>query len=170
MVILDSLSLIRPEPGLIFWTSIIFILLWILLAKLAFKPIMHALKRREQSIDEALKSAEQARAEMAKLQANNEALLQEAREERSRILREAKEQSEKVVNDAHNKAKADAGRIMDQNRQEIENMKLAAISEMRQVAATLALEVAGKVLRKELATDKAQVDYVKMLVEDIKTN
>jgi len=116
-------SLISVDPGLIFWTSIIFIGLYFFLTKAAWKPIQSALKDRENSIDDALKQAEKARQEIAALGAKNEELLIVAREERSRILQEAKVLSDNIIKDAKDKAKAEADKIVVNARQEINNQK-----------------------------------------------
>ena len=170
MILLDASALIKPDPGLVVWTFLVFLILWLLLGKFAFKPIARALRKRENSIEEALQSAEQARAEMEKLHADNEKLLQQAREERSLILKEAKEAKESIINEAKEQAKAEASKITESSRQEIENQKKAAMSELKDLSATLALDVAGKVLRRELKEDKSQQAYAKELLDEIKLN
>lgn len=170
MYLLDASALLKPDPGLILWTTVVFIILWTLLGKFAFKPIARALRKREDSIEESLQQAEKAREEMEKLHADNEKLLQEAREERGKILKEAKEAKDRIINEAKDQARAEASKIAESNRQEIENQKQAAMQEMKDLAASLALDVAGKVLRKEMQEDKTQQAYVKQLVNEMKMN
>lgn len=167
MILLDVYSLIRPEPGLILWTTIIFILLWIILGKYAFKPISDALRRRENNIEEALKSAEKAREEMQALQSKNEALLKEAHEERSRILKEAKEMKDKIVSEAKDKAKAEYEKIAADSRAELENQKNEAKFELKSFAGDLALQIAGRVIKKELKDDQDQKEFVEKLLFDL---
>lgn len=101
----DPMSLILPDLGLLFWMTLIFLLFWFLMGKFAFKPIVKAIKDREQSIDDALSAADKAKNEMQQLQSDNAALLKEAREESAKILKEAKEIKESVIAEAHSKAK-----------------------------------------------------------------
>lgn len=91
------MDLITPEVGLIFWQTIVFLVLMLILAKFAWKPILGAVRTREESINEALASAEDARKEMQNLKADNEKLLQEARAERDEILKEARQLKEKMI-------------------------------------------------------------------------
>lgn len=164
------MDLLNPSIGIVFWTTIAFLILLFLLRKFAWKPILTAVNQREQRISESLKAAERAREEMEKLTSENEKLLQEAREERSKILAEAKQIKDKMINDAKDQAKEEADKIAAANRKEIENQKNAAIAELKDTAANLSLEIAEKVIRKELKEDKEQQAYVKELLSDIKTN
>lgn len=162
----DNSSLITPDPGLFFWTVVIFLILWLLLGKMAFGPIGKALRNREKSIEESLKQAESAREEMARLKAENEQILNEAREERSQMLKEAKETANKMVDEAKSKASEEASKMIDNAKQEIETTKRAAMTEVKNEVAVLALQVAEQVLRKELDDQKAQEDYINKLVEE----
>lgn len=164
------LSLISVDPGLIFWTTIIFVGLYFFLGKAAWKPMQTALKERENSIHDALQQAEKARHEMAALNEKNEELLAKTREERSKILAEAKSMSDGIVNEAKNKAKAEAEKIIANSRQEIVNEKQKALAEVKNTAGKIALEVAEKVIRKQLASDAAQVAFANKLVEEIELN
>ena len=163
-------SLISVDPGLILFTSIIFIGLYFFLTKAAWKPIQSALKDRENSIDDALKQAEKARQEIAALGAKNEELLIVAREERSRILQEAKVLSDNIIKDAKDKAKAEADKIVVNARQEINNQKKAALTEVKNTAGKLALEVAERVIRQQLVGDAAQEAFANKLISEIELN
>ncbi len=163
-------SLITVEPGLIFWTSIIFVGLWFFLGRAAFKPLAKALKDRQVSIEDALQQADKARQEMAALNAKNEALLATAREERSKILQEAKAMKDSIVKAAETEAKEKAEKIISNARVEIENQKNAALTEVKNTAGRLALEVAEKIIRKQLTGNAQQEAYAKKLVEEIELN
>lgn len=167
---LVNFSVIEPDFGLLFWTTITFLILWGLLGKLAWKPIQKALKDRETSIDDALQQAEKARLEMADLNAKNEELLASAREERSRILAEAKSMKDNIVKAAETEAKEKAAKIVANAQQEILNQKKAAITEVKNTAGKLALEVAEKVIRKQLVGDTAQEAFANKLVAEIELN
>lgn len=170
MILLAEFNVIKPDFGLFFWTVLIFVLLWTILGKKAFKPIARALKEREDSIREALASAETAKAEMASLQAQNETLLVQAREERSKMLNEARESAAKVIAEAKNKARDEAGKIIESANTEIENQKRAAIQELKSQTGMMAVQIAETLLKKQLSNDQAQVDLARSLADDIKLN
>ena len=84
------MELLTPALGLFFWTLVVFAIVFLVLRKFAWRPILKSLKDREEFIDNSLKAADNARKDIELLQANNEKLLQEARIERDKILKEAK--------------------------------------------------------------------------------
>ncbi len=170
MIFLAEFSVIKPDIGLLFWSTVIFILFWVVVGSLAFKPIVRALKKREQDIQNSLDEAKRAREEMANLKAENEELLRQAREERSRILREAKEIGDKMVAEAKEKAKEEARRIVTEAKEQIENQKRAAMIEVKNELGMMAIQIAEKILRKNLAGDKEQEAYVQSLIDEIKLN
>ncbi len=170
MIFLADFSPIKPDFGLLFWTTLIFLLVWIPIGRKAFKPILQALKDREAGIADALGSAEKARLEVANMKAENEQILAQAREERMKMLKEAKEQATAIVNESKNAAKEEASKIMVNAKQEIENMKLAVITDVKNQAGTLALEIAEKVIRKELKGNAEQVAFVNILVKEMNLN
>ncbi|RMG87338.1 MAG: ATP synthase F0 subunit B [Bacteroidetes bacterium] len=170
MLFLLDFSPIKPDLGLILWTTLIFILFWVIIGKLAFGPIKDALKKRETDIQNALDQARKAREEMANLKAENEELLAQAREERAKILKEAKEAKERIIAEAKLKAKEEAKKIVSDAKEQIENQKMAAMVEIKNTVGNMALEIAEKVLRKQLQGNAEQEQFVKTLVDDIKLN
>jgi len=161
----DPMSLILPDLGLLFWMTLIFLLFWFLMGKFAFKPIVKAIKDREQSIDDALSAADKAKNEMQQLQSDNAALLKEAREESAKILKEAKEIKESVIAEAHSKAKDEAAKIVASAKVEIDAQKKAALAEVKNEVSKLSLEIAQKVLGRELDAAKDQQTYINSLVD-----
>jgi F-type H+-transporting ATPase subunit b len=164
------MELLTPGTGLIIWQLIVFVLLVFLLAKLAWKPIIASLKEREKSIQDALDTAEKARLEMSKLKSDNENLLKQAREEREKILREAREASNRMKEEAQVEAKKSADRIVEDARAAIQAEKNTALKEVKSLVANLSLEVAGKILQKNLADDKAQKSLTQEYIKDLKLN
>jgi F-type H+-transporting ATPase subunit b len=164
------MDLLTPGTGLILWQLIIFIALFLLLSKLAWKPIIASLKERENSIQSALDTAEKARLEMAQLKSDNEKLLKEAREERDRILREAREVSNRLKDEAQVEAKKSADKIVEDARAAVNIEKQAALKEVRTQVALFSIEIAEKLMKKNLADDKAQKDLVESYIKDLKTN
>jgi F-type H+-transporting ATPase subunit b len=164
------MDLLTPGTGLILWQAFVFILLFFLLSKLAWKPILASLKERESSIQTALETAEKARAEMAKLTADNDKLLREAREERDRILREAREAANRLKDDIQAEAKKSAEKIIDDARAAINIEKQAAMKEVKVQVAMFSLQVAEKLMKKNLAGDKEQKDLVEGYIKELKLN
>jgi F-type H+-transporting ATPase subunit b len=164
------MELLTPGTGLILWQLIVFVALFFLLSKLAWKPIISSLKERENSIQEALSTAEKARNEMAQLKSDNEKLLKEAREERDRILREAREVANKLKDDAATDAKKSAEKIVEEARAAINIEKQAALKEVKIQVAMFSLQIAEKLLKKNLAGDKEQKELVEGFIKDVKLN
>ncbi len=170
MLFLADFNVLKPEPGLLFWTTIIFLIFWFLMSKFAFKPIGNALKQRELDIQSALDEAKKAREEMSHLQAENEKLLAQAREERSAILKEAKEAKEEIISEAKERANAEYRRNVESAIQDIENQKQAALVTLKNQSGQMAVEIAEKLLGRELANKAEQEAYAKSLAEKINLN
>ncbi len=160
------MELLIPNPGLVFWTSTSFLLLVFLLSKFAWKPILQTLKIREESIDEALKSADLAREEMGNLKADNEKLLVKAREERELLLRDATKAGNMIKEEAKADAEVITKRMMAEAKAGIEAEKLSALAEVRSQVANLSVEIAEKIIRKNLENDKAQKALVDEFLND----
>lgn len=164
------MELLTPGTGLIIWQLIVFVLLFFLLSKLAWKPIINSLKEREVSIQEALDTAEKARLEMSQLKSENEKLLKEAREERDRILKEAREVANRLKDDATTGAKKAADKIVEDARAAINIEKAAAMKDVRTQVALFSLQIAEKLMKAKLSDDKAQKELVENYVKDLKIN
>lgn len=163
-------SLIEPAVGLIFWTTITFILLLVLLGKFAWKPILNAIKTREKGIEDALASAERALNDMRELKSNNEKSLAEARAARDVLMKEARETKDAIIAEAKAKASADAEKILASAREQIINEKNAAVAELKNQVASLSIEIAEKILRSELSSDEKQKALVNNLMKDVNLN
>jgi F-type H+-transporting ATPase subunit b len=164
------MDLLTPGTGLIIWQLIIFLGLFFLLSKFAWKPILGSLKEREASIQQALDTAEQAKLEMTLLKADNEKLLKEAREERERIMREAREASNRMKEEAQLDAKRTADKIIQDARAAINLEKQAALKEVRVQVAMFSLEIAEKLMKKNLSNDKEQKALAESYIKDLKVN
>ncbi len=164
------MELLTPGTGLIIWQLIVFVALVFLLSKLAWKPIINSLKEREGSIQNALDTAERARAEMAQLKSDNEKLLKEAREERDKMLKEARDVANRMRDEAAADAKKSADKILAEARAAINVEKEAAMRDVRAQVALFSLEVAEKLMKKNLASDKEQKTLVEGYIKDLKLN
>jgi len=160
------MDLVTPDVGLLFWTFISFAILFFLLKKFAWKPIVGTVNDREKSIREALASAEAAKLEMQNLTADNERILQEARAEREAMMKDAREIKAKMITDAKDEAKESAEKMILQAQAAIESEKKAAVAELKSQVASLSLEIAEKVIKHELSDSDKQLK----LVEDLLGN
>ena len=164
------MDIVTPAVGQIFWGGLVFLILLILLAKYAWKPILNAVNEREQSISDSLELAEKTKEEMKSLQAENEQLLKEARAERDQMIKDAKETASKMIADAKGDAKAEASKLLASAKEAIESEKAAAISELKVQVAAFSIEIAEKVVRGELSTDDKQATLANKLAEEINLN
>ncbi|HAR71886.1 F0F1 ATP synthase subunit B [Empedobacter falsenii] len=164
------MDLITPSVGLIFWTAVVFIILLVLLRSLAWKPILSAVKEREQSIEDALNAAKKAKEEMALLNAQNEKIMKEARAERDAILKEAREMKENIINEAKNSATVEANKLIENAKSAIQNEKASAMADIKNQVGQLSIEIAEKILTKELSDKSAQEALVNDVIDQVKFN
>ncbi|MBN9296796.1 MAG: F0F1 ATP synthase subunit B [Filimonas sp.] len=164
------MELLLPGLGIIVWTLIAFVIVLLILKKFAWKPILKSLNEREANIADSIATAKRVKAEMAQLQSENEALLAKAREERATLLKDAKETADKMVADAKNKAKTEFDKILADAQVAIQQQKNAALTDVKNQVGNLVIEVAEKVLRKELADKAQQEGYIKQLTAEVKLN
>jgi len=164
------MRLLTPEFGLIIWTLLAFLIVLFILKKFAWKPILNSLKERETTIADSLATAERVKAEMSQLKSENEALLAKAREERGQLLKEARDTKDRIISEAKEQAKTEANKIFVDAQAAIQQQKMAAITDVKNQVGTLVIEVAEKVLRRELANKSEQESYIMQLAEEVKLN
>ena len=164
------MDLLTPDLGLLFWQVVVFLGLFFILRTFAWKPITESLNERENNIQSALDLAEKTRLEMTALKADNEKLLAQARSEREAILRGAKETADKMMADTRDKAESEGKRILEQARESMQNERQALVMQMKKEVVTLSLDIAEKVLRKELSDKGAQEKLVTDLVSQSRLN
>ena len=156
--------------GLFFWQAIILVVLIVLLAKFAWKPILLALAAREEGIADAIASAERARAEMQNLKSQNDSILKEARAERDAIMKEAREIKDNMISEAKAEAEAQSAKIIEQAKLAIAGEKNAAIAELKSQVSALSVEIAEKLLKTELSNREAQNTLVEKMLDEVKLN
>ena len=159
------MDLVTPAIGLIFWTTVVFLLLVLLLKKYAWKPILTAVQKRNETIKEALESAEKAKQEMESLTANNEKIIIEAKKERDNLLKEAREIKTQIISDAKEQANIEADKIIKTAKDQITNEKLKALTELKNQVAKLAIEMTEKVIGAEFINEETQKKYVNSVLE-----
>ncbi|HJV19067.1 MAG TPA: F0F1 ATP synthase subunit B [Sediminibacterium sp.] len=164
------MELLLPGLGLLFWTLIAFLVVFFLLKAFAWKPILASLKERETGIADAIASADKVKSEMAALKNENEAMMTKAREERAVMIKEAKETADKMIADAKDKAKSEYDRIVSDAQTAILQQKNAALTDVKNQVGSLVIEVAEKVLSRELSNKADQESYIKQLTEGAKLN
>ena len=160
------MNLVTPDAGLLFWMVVIFGLLFFLLWKFGFPVITSMVEKRNSTIEKSLKDAHEIEARMGQMVEEHARMLDEARKEQAQILREATDTRNKILAQAKDEAREEASKILADARTEIEAEKEAALRDVRREVAVLSVSIAEKILRKELADDRAQRDYIDRMVEE----
>ncbi len=160
-------SILTPDPGLLLWMLLAFLVVFFVLAKYGFPAIVGMVESRKKYIDESLQKAHEASLKLDNIKQESEKILQEAREKQAEILKEAAATRDAIVEKAQDKAKEESARILNEAKAEIAAQKESAISEIREQVARLSVEVSEKVLRKSLETDKAQMDYIDLMLNEV---
>lgn len=164
------MDLLIPSFGLIIWTLLAFLIVFFILKKFAWKPILKSLNERESTIADSLATAERVKAEMAQFRSENEALLAKAREERSQMLKEARETKDRIISEAKEQARLEANKIIGDAQSAIEQQKMAALTDVKNQVGQLVIEVSQKVLRRELGNKAEQENYIRQLTGEVKLN
>ena len=161
------MSLLLPDSGLLFWMTLVFLVVFFVLWKWGFPSIIKMVNERKEYIDESLAKAEEANLRLANIQKQGEELLMEAREKQAQILREESETRDTIVGQAQEKAHEESARILSEAKAEIESQKQAAIRDIRAQVAELSVQIAEKILQKELSTSAEQTQFIDRLLDDV---
>ena len=164
------MSLVTPAVGLMFWTCIIFTLLVILLKKFAWKPILSAVDDRNEKINSALEAAERAKIEIENLNNDNERILLEAKSERDQLLKEARDIKDVIIKEAKEKASLESEKILNSAKDQINNEKMKALTELKNSVAALSIDIAEKVLRNELKEKTNQEQFINGILKNSNLN
>lgn len=164
------MELVTPGIGLLFWMLLSFSLVLIILKKFAWKPVLQMIKEREENIENALKSAEKAKGEMTKLQSDNERIINEARKERDLLIKEAREIKDKIISEAKVQANVEASKLIENSKSIIQSEKIAALTDIKNQISFFSVEIAEKILKKELLNDAKQKEFIESLIKDINLN
>lgn len=161
------MSLITPDFGLLFWMTIVFIVVLIILTKYGFPVIVKMVNNRKVYIDDSLRKAHEANEKLANIKVESEAILQEAREKQALVIKEAAATRDAIVEKAQDKASEEGNRLLSEAKVEIENQKRAATSDIRKQVATLSVEIAEKILKEKLSDEKAQMELIDRMLDEI---
>ena len=161
------MSLLLPDGGLLFWMTIVFLVVFFILWRWGFPSIIKMVNERKNYIDKSLAKAEEANLRLANIQKQGEELLMEAREKQAQILREASQTRDSIVEQAQEKAHEESARILSEAKAEIESQKQAAIRDIRSQVAELSVQIAEKILRKQLTTSAEQAQLIDSLLDEV---
>jgi F-type H+-transporting ATPase subunit b len=164
------MGLVSPDYGTIFWMVLAFSVVFFILRKFAWGPVLKMLRERDQSIDQALQSANEAREGISRLKSEHDRMLQEAHAERDLLIAEARQIREQLINKAREDAVQETAKVFENARRQIESEKLSAINEIRQQVASLSVDIAEKILKRELTDRKQQENLIKEQLSDLKLN
>jgi len=164
------MDLLIPDSGLLFWMTLVFLIVLVILWKYGFPVITKMVKERKAFIDDSLKKAHEANERLANIQKEGESILQEAREKQAQILKEAADTRDAIVEQAQLKAKTEGARLLNEAKAEIENEKNQAIRDIRAQVAELSVQIAEKVLRQNLKDDKEQNALIERLLDEVSSN
>ena len=161
------MSLITPDFGLLFWMTVIFAVVFFILAKFGFPVITGMVEKRSDRIEESLRKADEAEKAIAEMETRREQIISEAKAEEAKILKEASATSDSIVSNAKDKAREEAEKVLEQARIEIAAEKESALRDIRRLVAQLSVEVSEKVLRADLDDDKKQGAYLDRLIDEV---
>lgn len=161
------MDLLIPDSGLLFWMTLVFVIVFLILWKWGFPSIVKMVNDRKAYIDGSLKKAREANEKLANIQKEGELLLQQAREQQSKILKEASDTRDAIVGKAQDKARDEGARIISDAKAEIQNEKQAAIRDIRNQVAELSVQIAEKILRQKLSGDKEQNELIDRLLDEV---
>lgn len=161
------MGLLTPDPGTVFWMIIIFGVVFFILAKYAFPVIIGMVEERKKYIDQSLEAARQANEQLAQVREETDRMLKEARDEQTRILKEASQTRDRVIKEARVRAQLEAQKALEETRLQIVAEKESALNDIRQQVAILSVDVAEKILRKDLKSDKEQLELVDRMIDEM---
>lgn len=161
------MSLLTPEPGLLFWMTISFGIVLIILVKYGFPPILKSVEKRNNFIEESLKSARAANEELTKVKESGEKLLADTRKEQKALLKEADSLRELIISEAKENAKKESEKIMEKARVQINAEKEEALKSIRSEVTKLSIALTEKILREKMSNEKEQMGMIDRLLDEI---
>lgn len=161
------MNLMLPDSGLLFWMTIIFVIVFLLLAKFGFPVITDMVEKRTRRIEDALVAARKAEEAIAHLSEEQERIVAQTKAQQAKMLQEAAAERDKMIAAAQVQAAAEAQKLIEDARSRINEEKEAALKEARKELAIISLAISEKVVRNKLSDDKAQRDLVDRLVDEL---
>lgn len=161
------MDLLIPDSGLLFWMTLVFVIVFLILWKWGFPAIIKMVDERKAYIDNSLRKAKEANEKLANIQKEGEAMLQEARDKQAALLKEAASTRDAIVEKAQIKAQDETARILADAKTEIDSQKQAAIREIRTQVAELSVQIAEKILCEKLASTEKQNELINKLLDEV---
>ncbi len=161
------MDLLIPDSGLLFWMTLVFLIVFVILWKWGFPVIVKMVEERKAYIDESIRKAHEANEKLANIQKEGESILQKARGRQAEILKEATDTREAIVTKAEDKANAEAARIIADAKAKIDNEKANAIRDIRSQVADLSVQIAEKIVRQQLSSDDKQMELIDRLLDGV---
>ena len=160
-------SILTPDLGLLFWMLLAFVVVFLVLAKYGFPAILNMVDSRNRFINDNLRKAKEAAERLEHIKDEGESILQEAREKQADIIKEATATRDAIIEKAQEKARVEGARLIEDAKAEIESQKQAAISDIRRQVAELSIEISEKILKDKLGDDKAQMEYIDRILDEV---
>lgn len=167
MLSINLPSILTPEPGLLFWMLLAFLVVFCLLAKYGFPVIIKMVEDRKRFIDESLAKAHEANERLAGIQQESERILSEARARQAEILSQAQATGEDIIREAREKAQAEGAKILQDAKAQITVEKESALRDIRQTVADLSVVIAEKVVRQKLSDDSEQQNLIERMLDEV---
>ena len=160
------MSLLIPDSGLLFWMLLIFAIVFVILAKFGFPVITKMIAKRREHIDNSLRLAEEAEVRLGQMKQEHARIIAQAREEQGQILKEAAQERDSIIRQAQAQAQDEARKILDEAKTRIDAEKESALREIRSQVALLSVQIAEKIMRKELSSDQAHIDLISRMIDE----
>lgn len=164
------MELFTPELGLVFWMFIAFIILFFVLAKWGWPIIIKNMEQRADTIDKGVEYAKEAKAQLDSARADAQKFLDYARKQQAEILRDAAKMKSQIIEEAKKEASEEAKKVMDAAKVSIEQSRKEAELQFRDEVSKFSLDIAEKMVRNQLKSDKAQTELVNKLLDEIENN
>ena len=161
------MNLLTPDPGLLFWMVLSFLIVFFLLAKFGFPVIVNAINKRKEFIEASLVSAKEANERLASIQEEGEKLLAEAKAQQKEIISAAMQEKQKILQAAQDEARTSAQQIVDDATTRITAEKEKALREVRSEVAILAIDIAEKVLSEKMSNSAEQKKAIERMIEKL---
>lgn len=164
------MDLMLPDSGLLFWMTIIFAIVFFILAKFGFPIITGMVEKRNKRIDDALSAARVAEEALERLSQEQERILSETRTEKAQMLQEAASQRDAMIARAREDARLQADALIKEAKERINEEKEAALRDVRREVALMSISIAEKVVRKEMSSEKGQKEFIDRMVAEMLDN
>ena len=162
------MNLLLPESGLLFWMTIIFAIVFFILARFGFPVITGMVEKRSKRINDSLEAARIAEEALEHLSQEKERILSDTKVEQEKLMKEAAAERDRMILQAQNQARAEADKILSEAREQIRQEKEAALRDIRKEVAIVSMAIAEKVVRKDLSSEDGQKKLLDTLVNEMK--